>query len=69
MLHVVLNSIVIVNWINIAEFHEIDTNTVISKSLSMDITDCSAHLQEFLILGDSLFELAQVVVEDTSAVI
>lgn len=69
MLHMVLNSVVIVNWVNITEFHEIDTNAVICKSLSMDITDRSAYLQEFLILGDGLFELAEVVVENTSAVI
>lgn len=69
MLHMVLNSVVIVNWLNITEFHEIDTNAVICESLSMDITDCSAYLQELLILGDSLFELAEVVEKNTSAVI
>lgn len=69
MLHVVLNSIVVVNWIDITEFHEIDTNTVICESFSMNITDCSTYLQEFLVLGDSLFELAEIVEKNASAVI
>jgi hypothetical protein len=69
MLHMVLNSVVVVNGINITEFHEIDTNAVICKSLSMNITDCSAYLQEFLILGDSFLELAEIVEKNTSAVI
>jgi len=69
MLEVILDGIIVINWINFSQFHKIYTDAVISESLSVDITNSSADLEEFLILGYSLLEFTEVVEEYTSAVI
>jgi len=52
----VLNGIIVIDGVNFTEFHVIYTNAVISESLTMDITDCPANLQEFLVLLNGFFE-------------
>ena len=62
VLHVILNSIIIELGFNISQFHVINADTIIGQSFSMDISDCSADLQEFLVLGDCIFEFTKVVI-------
>ena len=69
MLHVIVNGFTVAIWIKFSELHEIDTDAVISKGFSVNITNSFADLQEFLVLFDSLFELAEVIVEYTSRIV
>ena len=69
MLHVVLNGVIHVNRVNVAQFHVIDANTVVSQGLSMHVTNSSADLQEFLILRDRIFEFTEVIEQDASTVV
>jgi hypothetical protein len=56
MFHVIVDGFTVAIWIKFSEFHEINTDAVISKGFSMNITDSSAYLQEFLILIDCFLE-------------
>jgi len=65
MLHVVLNGIVVVDTIQLTQFHEVYTDAIVSEGLPMDIADSPAHLQKLLVLRDGFFEFTKVVVKDT----
>jgi len=69
VLHVVGDGIVVIVGVNITQLHKVHTNAVISQGLSMHVANSSAHLQEFLILGNGILELAEVVQKHSSAVI
>jgi len=69
MFHMILNGIIEINWINFSELHVVDTNTVVGKSLSMDVTDCPTYLQELLIKSNCFLEFSKVVIKYTSTVV
>ena len=69
VLHVVLDSIVEVDWIDVSQFHVVNADAVVSESLSVNISDGPANLQEFLVLRNGLFEFSKVVIEDPSAIV
>ena len=66
MFHVVLDGIVVEGGIKLTQSHVVDTNAVVSKGLSVDVTNSSTNLEELLVLGDGFFEFSKVVVKDTS---
>ena len=66
---VVVNGILVVVGIGLAQLHVVNTDAVVSKGLSVHVTYRLAHLQELLVGLNSLFELAQVVVEHTRRVV
>ena len=60
-------SIFVVLWIvGLSQFHVVHSNTVVREGLTMDISDCFAHLEELLVLINSLLILAKVVKQDSS---
>lgn len=69
MFHVVLNCVIEVDGVDLAEFHEVDADAVVGQGLSVYVTDGAADLQEFLILRYCVFEFTQVVIEYTCTVI
>ena len=46
----VLNCVLVVGWFRRTKLHEVDTNAVIGKRLTMHVTDGSANLEELLVL-------------------
>ena len=58
MLHVVCDGVVIVDWFDVSKLHEVYSDAVVGKGLSMYVTNSSTYLQELLVLLDGLFELA-----------
>jgi len=69
MLGVVLDGVFEIIWVLFTQFHEVDTDAIVSESFSMHIANRSTHLQELLVLGHSLLILAQVIVQHTSGVV
>ena len=61
MFHMILNSIVHVNWVNVAQLHIVNTNAIISECLTVHVTDRAANLQKLLILSNGFFKLAQII--------
>lgn len=69
VLNVVLHGVVVVSRVDLAELHVVDTDAVISQSLTVDIANGSADLEELLVLSNGLFELTKVVLENASRVV
>ena len=69
VLHVELDGVVVVDGVDLAELHVVDTDAVVGEGLTMHIADRSAHLQELLILGNSLLEFTKIVEENACAVV
>lgn len=67
--HVVLDRIIEVNRIHISQFHIVNSDTVVGKSLSVNIANGSANLQELLVLRNGFFEFTEIVIEDTGAIV
>ena len=66
MLVMELDSLLVEIWlISLSKFHIINTDAVIGKSLTMNITDCFTHLEELFILLNSLLVLSEVVIKDS----
>lgn len=61
VLHVVLDSILVVGGINFTKLHEINTDTVVSESFSVNISDGSTNLEELLVLSNSFLKFTKVV--------
>ena len=61
-----LNGIVIELGVLLSKLHVVNSNAVVRKSLSMDIANGFANLQEPLVLVNSHLELSQVVVKNSS---
>jgi hypothetical protein len=69
VLGVEVDRLLVVGGLGLAQLHEIDTDAVISKGFSVDVTDSLAHLEELLILLDRVLKLAEVIVEHSSRVV
>ena len=69
VLCVELNCVLVVFGLSLTHFHEVDSDAVVGKSLSVDVTDGFADLEELLVLLNSCQVLSKVVIEDTSRVI
>ncbi len=65
----VLNCVLVVGWFRGTKLHEVDTNAVIGKRLTMHVTDGSANLEELLVLLNCCLVLSQVVIQNTGRVI
>ena len=59
---VIVDSIMVVLWLGFAQLHVVNTNAVVRKGFSVNITNGLAHLQELLVGVDSELELSKVVV-------
>lgn len=66
---VVIDRISVVLRVGLAQFHVVNTDAIVGKSLTVHVTNGLANLQELLVLLDSLLVLAQVVEKDTSRVV
>ena len=66
---VVIDRISVVLRVGLAQFHVVNTDAIVGKSLTVHVTNGLANLQELLVLLDSLLVLAQVVEQDTSRVV
>jgi len=69
MLSMILNGVLEEFGIRFTHLHVVNTNTVVGKSLSVNITDGFADLQELLGLINSKLVLSKVIVKDTSGVV
>lgn len=58
MFHVVLNRLLVMSWIDLSQLHVINSNAIVGQSLSVDISDSAADLQELLVLLYGLFVLS-----------
>ena len=67
--HVILNGIVHVNWVNVTQFHIVNTNTIVCQSLSVHVTNRATNLQKLLILRNGFLELAEIIEEDARTVV
>jgi hypothetical protein len=69
VLHVIRNGVVHEDWVDLSQLHEVYTDAVVSKGLSMYITDCSTDLKELLVLLDGFLVLSEVVIKNACAVV
>lgn len=69
VLCVILYSLVKETLVGFCKFHVINTNAVVGKGFSMNISDCSANLKELFILFHGFLVLSKVVVEHSSTVV
>lgn len=69
VLHMIGNGIVIMCRVDLTQLHVVNADAVISECLSMDITNSSADLEEFLILSNCILEFTKVVEKNTRAVV
>lgn len=69
MLHMILDGIVHVNWVNVAQLHIVDTNAVVGQGFSVHVTDSTAYLEKLLILRYGFLELAEIIEEDARTVV
>jgi len=65
----VLNCVLVVGWFRGTKLHEVDTNAVIGKRLTMHVIDGSANLEELFVLLNCCLVLSQVVIQNTGRVI
>lgn len=63
---VVFNRFVEIFRVLFAHFHEVYTDTVVCKSLAVDVANRATNLKELFVLVNCLLVLAEVVVENTS---
>ena len=59
----------VVGWFRGTKLHEVDTNAVIGKRLTMHVIDGSANLEELFVLLNCCLVLSQVVIQNTGRVI
>ena len=69
VLHVVSDGFIVMRWVQFTKLHVVDSNAVVGQCFSVNIADSSTNLKEFLVLSNRFFELSQVVVENSSAVV
>jgi len=69
MFHVILNGVIEIDWFNLSKFHVVYTYAVVSKSLTMNVTDCTTHLEELLVKSNCFLEFTKVVIKNTGTVI
>ena len=69
MLSMEINGVFVKFGLSLTHFHIVNTTAVISQGFSMHVTNSFADLQEFLVLFDSLFELAKVIIEYTGRIV
>jgi hypothetical protein len=69
VLHVILNGIIIVHGIYFTQLHVVHSYAIVSKCLTMNITDGSTHLQELLILRNGLLEFTKVIKEHSCGIV
>ena len=65
----VVSDLVVVRWFRGPSLHEVDTNAVIGKRLTMHVIDGSANLEELFVLLNCFLVLSQVVIQNTGRVI
>ena len=65
MLGVELDSLLVVLWFCLSHLHVINSTAIVSKSFSMDITNCLANLQELFILVNREFVFSKIIIEYT----
>ena len=69
MFHMILNGVIEIDWINLSKFHIVYSYTVISEGLTMNVTDCTTHLEELLVKSNCFLEFTKVVIKNTGTVI
>ena len=65
----IVNRVTVELRITLTQLHVVNTDAVISQSLTVHITDSLANLEELFVLFDSEFELSEIIIEDTSRVV
>jgi len=69
VLHVILDGIAEMISIDLSQLHVVHSDAIVGQSFSMNVSDCSADLQELLVLPDSIFVFSKIVKEHSGTVV